>query len=404
MKAVILAGGKGTRVRPITETIPKPMIPIVNRPLMEFLIDLLRQQGFDQIVISTAYLANEIENYFRDGSRFGVQLAYSFEGHYRNGEVVADGLGAAGGLKKIQDHSGFFDETFAVVCGDALIDLDFGPALAFHRHRGSLATLLLREVSAEETSKYGVVRTDTDGRILQFQEKPSAETAISTTINTGVYLFEPEVLDYIPSGQPFDIACEFFPLLVDRGVPFYGTTLPFSWIDIGRTTDYWLATQMVLRGDVKFADMPGMELAPGIWGGINLNVNLARCDIRGPVFIGSSTRIADGATIIGPSVIGRNCLVEGGAYIDRCIVGDYTSVSGLADLSEKIISGRFCVDRHGNNVDLVNTGYAFVIDDIRERRQWTEDQQSLIEFLRAQTAAHLPMLASFAMGAPWQAS
>jgi mannose-1-phosphate guanylyltransferase len=393
MKAVILAGGKGTRVRPITETIPKPMIPIVNRPLLEFLLDLLRQQGFDQIIISTAYLANEIENYFRDGSRFGVQLAYSFEGYYRNGQVVPEGLGAAGGLKKIQEHSGFFDETFAVLCGDAIIDLDFGRALEFHRHRRSMATLLLRDVAREDVSKYGVVRTDPDGRILQFQEKPPADEAISTTINTGVYLFEPDVLDYVPSGQRFDIAQEFFPLLIERGVPIYGTRLPFTWIDIGRTADYWLATQMVLRGDVKFAEMPGRELAPGIWAGINLNVDLTACDIRGPVFLGASSRIDRGATIIGPAVIGRNCHIETGAYIDRCIVGEYTRISGLADLSEKIISGRFCVDRQGQNVDLVNTGYTFVIDDIRERRQWSEDQQSLIEFLRSQSVAHLPMVA-----------
>src|SRR5688572_1422139 len=119
MKAVILAGGKGTRVRPITETVPKPMIPIINKPVMEFLIDLLRIQGFDEIIVSTSYLASQIENYFRDGSRFGVRLAYSFEGYFLDGELVPDGLGAAGGLKKIQEHSGFFDDTFAVLCGDA---------------------------------------------------------------------------------------------------------------------------------------------------------------------------------------------------------------------------------------------------------------------------------------------
>jgi mannose-1-phosphate guanylyltransferase len=401
MKAVILAGGKGTRVRPITETIPKPMIPIVNRPVMEFLIDLLRQQGFDEIIISTSYLASEIENYFRDGSRFGVRLAYSFEGYYDGGRIIPDGLGAAGGLKRIQDHSGFFDDTFAVLCGDAIIDLDFAPVLEFHRHRGSIATLLLKEVPRGEVSKYGVVQTDSDGRILQFQEKPQPDDAITTTVNTGVYLFEPEALDHIPSAQAFDIALEFFPVLVERGVPFYGATVPFTWIDIGRTSDYWLATQMVLQGDVKFVQMPGVEIAPGIWTGINIKLDLSSSDIRGPVFIGSSTRIEPGATIIGPSVIGRNCRVEAGAYIDRCIVGDYTLVSGLADVSEKIISGRFCVDRYGNNVDLVSTGYAFVIDDIRERRQWNEDQQALIEFLRSQSASHLSLLASFAMATPW---
>lgn len=396
MKAVILAGGKGTRVRPITETIPKPMIPIINRPVMEFLIDLLRQQGFDEIIISTSYLASHIESYFRDGSRFGVKLAYSFEGYFDGGELVPDGLGAAGGLKKIQEHSGFFDETFAVLCGDAIIDLDFGPARAFHHDRRSIATLLLKEVTREEVHKYGVVRTDPDGRILQFQEKPDAADAISTTVNAGVYLFEPEALDYIPPGRAFDIAQEFFPLLAARRLPFYGTSLPFTWIDIGRTSDYWRATQMVLKGELNFVRIPGTELAPGIWGGINLDVDLDACDIRGPVYLGSSTRIENGVTLVGPAVIGRNCLVESGASVDRCIVGDYTRVSGFADLNEKIISGRFCVDRHGHNVDLARTGYAFVVDDIRERRQWTADQQTLIEFLKAQATANLSVLASLA--------
>src|SRR6187402_1177105 len=137
MKAVILAGGKGTRIRPLSETMPKPMIPIVNKPVMEFLVELLRQHGFDQIMVSTSYLAKDIEHYFRDGSRFGVEIAYSFEGYHAGGRIVAEGLGAAGGLKKIQDRFGFFDDTFAVVCGDAIIDVDFTEAVKFHRSRQS---------------------------------------------------------------------------------------------------------------------------------------------------------------------------------------------------------------------------------------------------------------------------
>src|ERR1700733_58012 len=164
MKAMLLAGGKGTKVRPLTDTVPKPMIPIINKPLMEFLIELLRQHGFDQIIISTSYLAHEIENYFREGSRFGVQIGYSFEGYYADGLPVLEGLGSAGGLKKIQDFSGFFDETFAVLCGDAMLDLDLTRALAFHRDRKAIATIVLKDVPREEVGKYGVVRTEPDGR------------------------------------------------------------------------------------------------------------------------------------------------------------------------------------------------------------------------------------------------
>src|SRR5438874_273577 len=167
MKAVILAGGKGTRVRPITETIPKPMIPIINKPVMEFLIDVLKQHGFDEIVVTTSYLASEIESYFREGSRFGVQIGYSFEGYHSDGTIVPAGLGSAGGLKKIQEFSGFFDETFVVLCGDALIDLDLTRTLDLHRRNGALATIVLKDIPKEDVCRYGVVETAPDGRILQ---------------------------------------------------------------------------------------------------------------------------------------------------------------------------------------------------------------------------------------------
>lgn len=383
MKAVILAGGMGTRVRPLTDRVPKPMIPIINKPVMEFLIDLLKEHGFDQILITTSYLASEIENYFREGSRFGVQIAYSFEGYHADGQVVPEGLGSAGGLKKIQNFSGFFDDTFVVLCGDAIIDLDLTRALEVHRRTKALATIILKDVPREDVSRFGIVETAPDGRIIQFQEKPSPELAVSTTANTGIYLFEPEVLEYVPDSGAFDIGSQLFPLLVEHELPFYGFLVPFSWIDIGRTPDYWRATQMILRGEFKIG-MPGQELAPNIWGGINLDVDLTQSDVRGPVYLGSGTRIESGATVIGPTVIGRNCIVEKGARIEACVVGDYTRISPFADLSERIISGTFCVDRQGANVDLTKSGYSFVIDDVRERRTWTEEQRILIEFLKSE--------------------
>lgn len=382
MKAVILAAGKGTRIRPLTETMPKPMIPVINKPVMEFMVDLLRQHGFKEIVISTSYLAADIENYFRDGSRFGVDIAYCFEGYHADGRTVPEGLGAAGGLKKIQRESGFFDGTFAVVCGDVIVDLDLTRALAFHRRKKAAATMVLKDLPRKDVGRYGVVRTARDGRILKFEEKPSPDIAISTTVNTGIYLFEPVVLDCIPDDQPFDIAWEFFPQIIERGLPFYGLTLPFTWIDVGNIPDFWRATQLMLSGDFDFVEIPGREIAPGIWAGINVALDLDKVEIRGPVSIGSSTAIKPGATIIGPTVIGRNCVVESGAHLESCVVGDYTRVSGFAQLTERIVSGRFCVDRHGRTVELVGEGYAFVVDDARERRTWTDDQQALIDFLR----------------------
>jgi mannose-1-phosphate guanylyltransferase len=386
MKAVILAAGKGTRIRPLSETVPKPMIPIINKPVMEFLVDLLREQGFTQLMISTSYLANDIEHYFRDGARFGVEIAYSYEGYHADGRPVPEGLGAAGGLKKIQQQNSFFDDTFAVVCGDTIIDLDFRKALAFHREKRAIATILLKELPRKDVGRYGVVQTDSDGRITKFEEKPAPEVAVSTSVSTGVYLLEPAALDYIPAGQPFDIAWEFFPRLTEAGLPFFGLTIPFTWIDVGRVSDYWRATRMVLSGELNFLQMAGREIAPRVWSGINVAVDLAQVDIRGPVSIGSSAKIEPGATIIGPAVIGRNSVIESGARVESCVIGDYTRIAGFADLFEKIISGRFCVDLEGRSIDLAGAGYAFVVDDVRERRCWTEDQQTLIDFLRLQAS------------------
>lgn len=380
MNAMILAGGLGTRVRPITDTVPKPMIPVINKPIMEFLIDLLKQHGFDNIIVSTSYLADAIEAYFRDGSRFGVQMGYSFEGYFANGQSVPEGLGSAGGLKKIQAFSEFFDDTFVVLSGDAIIDLDLTAVLAFHRAKGAIATVVLKDLPREEVGRYGVVRTDDEGRVVEFQEKPAPEQAVCTTVNTGTYLFEPSIFDHIPAGARFDIGSQLLPSLVAQGLPFYGVSLPFSWIDIGSAPDYWQATQMLLKGDFK-VQMPGRELRPGVWGGINLAVDLSRVDIRPPVFIGSGTAIEPGATIIGPSVIGHNCFVESGARIEATIVDNYTRVSRFAELREKIVGGRFCVDRLGQSVDLARTGYGFVVDDARERQQWTEHDHLLMDFL-----------------------
>jgi mannose-1-phosphate guanylyltransferase len=382
VKAAILAGGKGTRVRPITDTVPKPMIPIINKPVMEFLIDVLKHHGFDEIIVTTSYLAAEIENYFREGSRFGVRIGYSFEGYYSGGTLVPEGIGSAGGLKKIQDFSGFFDDTFLVCCGDAIIDLDLTRALDMHRRTGAIATIILKQVDRKLVDRYGIVQTAPDGRIVRFQEKPRPDEAVSTLANTGIYIFEPEVLDYVPSDEPFDIGSQLFPLLAARRLPFYGANIPFAWIDIGRTSDYWQATQMILRGEFRI-DMPGRELRPNVWGGINVDVDFECADIQGPVYIGSGTRIDPGVTIKGPTVIGRNCVIETGAHIDACVIGDYTRVSDIADLNEKIVTGRFCVDRHGEQIDLASGGYTFVIDDVRERRAWTPEQQMLIDFLRS---------------------
>jgi len=366
MKAMILAAGKGTRVRPITYTIPKPMIPILQKPVMEFLVELLRQHGFTEIMVNVSHLAHEIEEYFQDGQRFGVQIAYSFEGYIEDGKLVGKALGSAGGMKRIQDFNPFFDDTFVVLCGDALIDLDLTKAVAWHRQKGAMATVVLRDVPRSEVSSYGVVVTDETGRIQAFQEKPRVEEALSTSINTGIYIFEPDVLDLIPSGVEYDIGSQLFPKLVEMKAPFYGLTMDFEWVDIGKVPDYWQAVRGVLAGQVANVTIPGREVAPNIYTGINVAVNWDKVTIQGPVYIGGMTRIEDGVTIIGPTMIGPNCRICSGAVVDNCVIFEYSRLGPGVRLVDKLVFGRYCVDKTGTTIDVKAAALDWLITDSRQ--------------------------------------
>ncbi len=366
MKAMILAAGKGTRVRPITHSIPKPMIPILQKPVMEFLVELLRKHGFDQIMVNVSHLADEIENYFRDGQRFGVDISYSFEGMIEDGNLIGKALGSAGGMKKIQDFYPFFDDTFIVLCGDALIDLDLTAAVQSHKQRGAIATVVMKSVPRDKVSSYGVVVTDEQGRIKAFQEKPSVEEALSTSINTGIYIFEPEIFKYIPSGCEYDLGGDLFPKLVEMGAPFYGTTMDFEWVDIGKVPDYWRAVRGVLSGEVKNVPLPGQEIRPGIYTGLNVAVNWDKVNIRGPVYIGGMTRIEDGAEIVGPTMIGQNCWVCSDAYVSNSVIFEYSRLGPGVRLIDKLVFGRYCVDKTGASIDVQAAALDWLITDTRQ--------------------------------------
>ncbi|MEQ9356426.1 sugar phosphate nucleotidyltransferase [Coleofasciculus chthonoplastes] len=386
MKAMILAAGKGTRVRPITYTIPKPLIPILQKPVMEFLLELLRQHGFDQVVVNVSHLAHEIEGYFRDGQRFGVEITYSFEGRIIDGQLVGEALGSAGGMRKIQDFYPFFDDTFVVLCGDALIDLDLSAAVKWHKEKGSVATIVTKPVPRERVSSYGVVVTDESGRIKTFQEKPSVEEALSTNINTGIYIFEPEVLDYIPSGQEYDIGGDLFPQLVEMDAPFYAVSMDFQWVDIGKVPDYWHAVRGVLTGDIKNVSIPGKQVAPGVYTGLNVAVNWDKVDITGPVYIGGMTHIEDGAKIIGPSMIGPNCWICKGATVDNSVIFEYSRLGAGVRLVDKLVFGRYCVDKTGATIDVQAAALDWLITDTRQTlpSQDPEEKQAIDEILLGQ--------------------
>jgi mannose-1-phosphate guanylyltransferase len=341
------------------------MIPILQKPVMEFLLELLRQHGFDEIVVNVSHLAKEIEDYFKDGQRFGVQIAYSFEGRIVDGQLVGEALGSAGGMRRIQDFYPFFDGTFVVLCGDALIDLDLTAAVKWHREKGAIATIVTKTVPLDQVPSYGVVVTDETGRVKTFQEKPSVEEALSTNINTGIYIFEPEVLDYIPSGQEYDIGSQLFPKLVEMGAPFYAVPMDFEWVDIGKVPDYWHAIRSVLQGDVKNVQIPGREVFPGVYAGLNVAVNWDKVDIQGPVYIGGMTHIEDGAKIIGPTMIGPNCWICSGATVDNSVIFEYSRLGAGVRLVDKLVFGRYCVDKTGATIDVQAAALDWLITDTR---------------------------------------
>lgn len=379
MKAMILAAGKGTRVRPITYTIPKPMIPILQKPVMEFLVELLRQHGFDEIMVNVSHLAEEIENYFRDGQRFGVHIGYSFEGRIEEGNLIGEAVGSAGGMKKIQDFYPYFDDTFIVLCGDALIDLDLTAAVKWHKEKGSIATIIMKSVPREEVSSYGVVVTEESGKIKTFQEKPNVDEALSTDINTGIYIFEPEVLDYVPSGQEFDIGGDLFPKLVEIGAPFYGIAMDFQWVDIGKVPDYWRAIKGVLSGEIENVSIPGKEVFPGIYTGLNVAVNWDKVNVTGPVYIGGMTRIEDGATIIGPTAIGQNCWLCGGTTVSNSVIFEYSRLGPKVRLVDKLVFGRYCVDKTGAAIDVKEASLDWLITDARQPFSSSPEEKRAID-------------------------
>ena len=365
MKAMILAAGKGTRMRPLTHELPKPMIPILGKPVMEYLVEELARHGFSEIMVNVSHLPERIEQYFGDGRRWDVEIGYSFEGHIDNGEIVSAPVGSAGGLKRIQEFSGFFDDTFLVVCGDALIDLDLTAAMRRHWQSGAMVSLVVCAVPEDRLPNYGVVVCDDKGRVTSFQEKPTVEEARSNLANTGIYIFEPDVLNLIPANCDYDIGSQLFPEILDRGLPFNAITLPFHWIDIGRLSDYWEASQQLMSGHLRDIGMPGRQRKPGVWAGLNIDVDWDHVRIEGPVYIGAGSHIEAGCTLIGPTWVGHGCHFQGGAYIARSILFEHTRIGAHGHVEEAVVFGRNCVDRNGNPI-LDGTAELDWVSDARE--------------------------------------
>ncbi len=379
MKAMILAAGKGTRVRPLTYELPKPMIPVVGKPVMAYIVEHLAKCGVQDIMVNVSYLHEKIESYFGEGSQFGVRIGYSFEGYVNEkGEVMPEALGSAGGMKKIQEFGRFFDETTIVLCGDAIIDLDIQAAVAEHKRKGALASVITREVPWDKVSEYGVVVADADGRIQKFQEKPKREDALSNMVSTGIYIFEPEAIDLIPSGEVFDIGSQLFPLMAEKGLAFYAQKHDFQWLDIGSVTDYWSVLQSVLTGQVPGMDVPGIQIREGVWVGLNTRIDWEGTYIEGPVYIGAGCHIEAGSKILGPTWIGHGSHICAGAELTRSILFEYTRVLPDAELNEVIVCGDYCAERNGNMYRLSEANNT-ALNNARDRRYMRRDKEELEE-------------------------
>ena len=346
-KAMILAAGQGTRVRPLTKNLPKPMVPILGKPVMEYIIEHLARYGVKEIMVNVAFNHWKIENYFGDGHRWGVEIGYSFEGAREQGEIVPRPCGSAGGMRRIQDFSGFFDDTTIVLCGDAIIDLDITAALFEHRSKKAVASVVTLEVPKDQVANYGIVVSDDQGRITSFQEKPNPDQALSQYASTGIYIFEPQAIDMIPPDTVFDIGSELFPMLASKGMPFYAQNRHFNWIDIGRVSDYWAVCLRVLRGEVAQMDMPGKEARPGVWVGLNTSIDWDTVKITGPVYIGSGTCVEAGVTIDGPAWLGHGCVLRKNSRLSSSVLFDYTRLSQGAVFEDVVASPHYCVDKNG---------------------------------------------------------
>jgi len=325
VKAVVMAGGEGTRLRPLTSNQPKPMVPIVGKPCMEHILELLKQHGFEDVLVTVAFLPQAIRSYFGGGESLGLEIEYSVE---------ESPLGTAGSVRLA---SGKLDDTFLVISGDALCDVDLSELVRSHREKGAAVTIGLKSV--ENPLEFGIVVTDEEGRVERFLEKPSWSQVFSDTINAGIYVLEPEVLRHIPTDRSYDFSKELFPLLLEMGRPMYGYVFDDYWQDIGNLDQFRQANFDALDEGVRL-NVPGIRLRGNVWLGEGVEVDDLDA-IEGPAFLGNYCRVAPDASVGPYSVLGSSVTLLERARTERSVIDAATHIGRSARVVGAVV-GRAC--------------------------------------------------------------
>ncbi|PSB04443.1 mannose-1-phosphate guanyltransferase [Merismopedia glauca] len=334
MRAVLMAGGSGTRLRPLTCDLPKPMVPILNRPIAEHILNLLKQHHITEVIATLHYLPDVMQDYFQNGDDFGIQMTYAIE--------ADQPLGTAGCIKNVSE---LLTETFLVISGDSITDFDLSAAIAFHKQNKSKATLILTRVP--NPIEFGVVITDERHRINRFLEKPSTSEIFSDTVNTGTYILEPEVLEYLPANAEQDFSTDLFPLLLAKEEPMYGYIAEGYWCDVGHLDTYREAQYDALYGKIHLDMSAYVERSPGVWVGQNSQIDPS-VEITPPVLIGHGTRIGARVRIEPGTVIGDNVTIGADADLKRPIIWNGAIVREEAHLRACVIGRGARVDRRAH--------------------------------------------------------
>ncbi len=338
MQAMVLAAGGAPRLYPLTYALPMPMVPMVNRPILEHTLGHLRGHGLDEVMINLHLLPRYVTDYFGETEFQGTRLSYSVEPEL---------LGTAGGVRQVAD---FFRSTFLVIGGDLLTDLDLSALIAFHKERGAMATLAV--VRRENPSEVGLLATDEQGRVVRYQEKPRAEEVFSPLCNTGIYVFEPAIFELIPN-IVYDFGRQLFPRLVQEGRAFYALELEGYWRDVGDLISYRQGNRDFLEGRVGLP-MPGSEVQPGVWLEEHAFLH-PEASVVPPVVLGRGAHVEAGAALQGPLVLGDGVVIEQGVHVSSSVIWDASRINREADVSDALV-GAGCVLEGGHRYRQVVLG------------------------------------------------